>query len=286
MPITWPSRVNDQKPIVADLFARLLEIEQVSLVGTYIGTTAPVLANFQTALEYVLGEGASLPVDAKVQWFDPSLDTAGAIRNLYSKLDDLGVGLSSHEIYPLVPRLAPYGWQLIHFEHVLDDAGVEFTVDLTNYLGELIAFVFSTRNTDNAETAETFLRINGNSGAVYTSQFWNYNEAAWIADQNFDQTRWILNSPGIQSDPIQAGTAFGLLSSLGHVNSYANFLAINIAFDDDPPGAGDRVARIHTGVYETAGQITSVTIGPSAGNWRRGSCIAVYRFIDSDLVTA
>lgn len=286
MPITWPSRVNDQKPIISDLYSRLLSIEQAGLVGSYVGTVAPVLSDFQEALERVTPESAGIPVDAKVQWFDPSLDVNGGIRNLYTKIEDLGVGLSSHIVHPLTPRLAPYGWWLIDYHVVLDDAGAQYDIDISAYDGEIIAFIYSTRNTGNIETDETWIRVNGQAGATYTMQQWELDSAGFVTTASFDQNRWIFPSPGIQSDPIQSGTAWGFLSSLGHANSYANVLAISVCFDDDPPGAGDRVSRLNSGIHEIVGKVANITFGPNAGLWRRGSRIAVFRCIDSALVSS
>jgi len=285
MSIVWPSRVNDQKAVISDLYSRLLAVEKSSLVGTYLGETPPSDSDLLDAFAATSPENVGLPVDAKVQWFDPSLDDDnGGIKNLYGKINDVGLGLSSQAIYPLMPRLEPYGWQVYYYEKLTADAsgynGNNF-LDVSSIQKNLIAYDGVLRSDQAAATGEFYLRINDDSTAVYTMQEWRMAPGGAVAQENFDQNRWINDLvPADQSDRTQAMLFFGFLTG-GNPSNFPNYSLLSVEHSGDPPGS--RYSHIRVGIYQTAGVLNNVQFSVASGNARKASTLCVWYFLDSEL---
>lgn len=281
MPITWPSNVNEQKPIIRDLVARVKNAANLGLTATYIGEDPPTQQDCLEALQKVAPNVGSIPVGAKVQWF-----TGSVLKNIYGKIqDDTTNGSSSHVVHPLLPRLSPYGWDAVADYTVRDPDGQALVdIDLSPYPGDLFFFMATTRGTQANIRSLLNIQVNGDTTANYAFGWIHYNSAAPSANASLDTVAWQINNVSVQSDPLLSGEVWGFLGTTGRSDGYIGMSAVATFFAGATrPIPTERSMRIFTGPREVTGTLNSIQFSATTGVLVKGSRFTIWRFRDSQL---
>lgn len=212
----WPDNVLDQQDFIRDLRAGLNEAEQVCLSPTVVKATEPTDSEFLAAWQTQF-DAPSIPLNGRIQWFNPN---TALIENVYTKINDLGAGMSTGALHELLSKARVPGLVFLGSDRALTNGVASLSVTGISQAYKDLLILTNLRSTVAAVSSNQNVRING----LATAYYFEHRRTTQAADNGVEG----INQAGLtQVCPAASTPSMQYNSGMIICRDYANASKIN-----------------------------------------------------------